>query len=162
MRKIGGKDIIVEIDESKFAKRKYNVGHPVQGGSVFGGREKDNKRKVFMKAVPDRTENTLLTIIQKWVAPGSITWSDCWKSYYSIPDLPEGYKHATFKTAKTFRIRNLEHALTEFSLTGDMQRLNFPALEPDLKCILAVSQCLGRLIQAADKGQSQNSPLSYN
>ena len=99
--KIGGKDI-VEIDESKFAKRKYNVGHRVQGGWVFGGREKDNKRKVFMEAVPDRTANTLLTIIQKWVAPGSIIWSDCWKSYNKIPDLPEGYKHATVNHSQNF------------------------------------------------------------
>lgn len=51
--KIGGTDIVVEIDESKFAKRKYNVGHRVQGGWVFGGREKNDKRKVFMEAVPD-------------------------------------------------------------------------------------------------------------
>lgn len=100
--KIGGKDIIVEIDESKFAKRKYNVGHRVQGGWVFGGREKDDKRKVFMEAVPDRTADTLLAIIQKWVAPGSIIWSDCWRSYNKIPTLPEGYKHATVNHSQNF------------------------------------------------------------
>lgn len=100
--RIGGKDIVVEKDESKFAKRKYNVGHRIQGGWVFGGREKDDKRKVFMEAVPDRTAVTLLNIIQKWVAPGSIIWSDCWKSYNKIPELPEGYKHATVNHSQNF------------------------------------------------------------
>ena len=69
---------------------------------MFGGREKDNKCKVFMEAVPDRTANTLLTIIQKWVAPGPIIWSDSWKSYNRIPDLPEGYKHATVNHSQNF------------------------------------------------------------
>ena len=100
--KIGGKDVIVEIDESKFAKRKYNVGHRVQGGWVFGGREKDAKTQVFMEAVPDRKAETLLAIIQKWIAPGSIIWSDCWKSYDRIPQLLEGYSHATVNHSKNF------------------------------------------------------------
>ena len=62
-----GPSIVVEIDESKFAKRKYNVGHRMKGGWVFGGREKDNKKKVFMEPVEDRSANTLLAIIQKWL-----------------------------------------------------------------------------------------------
>ncbi|KAM0685950.1 Phosphotyrosine-binding domain, partial [Conglomerata obtusa] len=33
---IGGKDIVVEIDESKFGKRKYNRGHRVLGTWVVG------------------------------------------------------------------------------------------------------------------------------
>ena len=41
--KIGGTDIVTEIDESKFAKGKYNVGHRVQGGWVFGSRKKDDR-----------------------------------------------------------------------------------------------------------------------
>lgn len=57
--RIGGPGIVVEIDESKFAKRKYNVGHRVTGGWVFGGREKDNKKKVFMVPVENRTADTL-------------------------------------------------------------------------------------------------------
>lgn len=100
--KIGGPGIVVEIDESKFAKRKYNVGHRVQGGWVFGGREKDNKRKVFMEPVENRTADTLLAVIQKWIAPGSIIWSDCWKSYDRIPSLPEGYSHYTVNHSKNF------------------------------------------------------------
>ena len=35
-KKIGGKDVVVEIDESKFGKRKYIVGHRVTWGWVFG------------------------------------------------------------------------------------------------------------------------------
>ena len=40
--KIGGMGIVVEIDESKLAKRKYNFGQSVKGGWIFGGREKEN------------------------------------------------------------------------------------------------------------------------
>ena len=36
---IGGEGIIVEIDESKFGKRKYNRGHRVEGVWVVGGVE---------------------------------------------------------------------------------------------------------------------------
>ena len=45
---IGGPGIEVEIDESKFGKRKYYRGHKVEGQWVFGGREKYDKRKIFM------------------------------------------------------------------------------------------------------------------
>ena len=34
---VGGPDIVVEIDESKFGKRKYHRGHRVEGSWVFGG-----------------------------------------------------------------------------------------------------------------------------
>ena len=100
--KIGGQGIVAEIDESKFAKRKYNVGHRVKGGLVFGGRGKDNKKKVFMEPVENRTSATLLAVIQKWIAPGSIIRSDCWKSYDAIPTLPEGYSHQTVNHSKHF------------------------------------------------------------
>ena len=100
--KIGGKDVVVEIDESKFAKRKYNVGHRVTGGWVFVGREKNDKTKIFMEPVEDRTADTLLAIIQKWILPGSIIWSDCWKAYGKIPNLPEGYKHGTVNHSTNF------------------------------------------------------------
>lgn len=100
--RIGGPGIVVQIDESKFAKRKYNVGHRVTGGWVFGGHEKRQQKKVFMVPVENRTADTLLGIIQRWIAPGSIIWSDCWKLYDRIPKLPEGFTHGTVNHSKNF------------------------------------------------------------
>ena len=74
---IGGNGIGVEIDESKFGKRKYYRGHKVEGQWVFGGHEKYDKTKIFMVPVHNRKQSTLLPIIQKWIKPGSIIHSDC-------------------------------------------------------------------------------------
>ena len=77
--KLGGKGKVVQIDESKFGKRKYHRGHHVEGQWVFGGIEEDS-RKCFLVAVEKRDEQTLLPIIQKWIEPGTIIVSDCWKA----------------------------------------------------------------------------------
>lgn len=59
--KIRGPGIIVEIDESKFGKRKYHHGHRVEGAWVFGGVERTEERKRFLVQVPDQSANTLLS-----------------------------------------------------------------------------------------------------
>lgn len=97
---IGGNGVEVEIDESKFGKRKYHRGKRVEGKWVFGGRETYDKSKMFMVAVPNRKAATLLPIIQKWIAEGSIIHSDCWKSYSKLPKL--GYTHITVNHSKEF------------------------------------------------------------
>ena len=51
--KIGGEGIIVEIDESKFGKRKYHRGHCVEGVWVFGGVERTEQHRMFAVPVPD-------------------------------------------------------------------------------------------------------------
>ena len=66
---IGGPGKIVEIDESKFGKRKYNRGKRVDGVWVFGGIEQGSNR-MFMTAVEDRSTATLLPIIKKFIKPG--------------------------------------------------------------------------------------------
>ena len=58
--KIGGPDR-VQIDESKFGKRKYHRGHRVEGQWVFGGIE-EGSQKSFLFAVDDRSEATLLPV----------------------------------------------------------------------------------------------------
>ncbi len=76
--KLGGEDKIVEIDESKFGKRKYHRGHRIEGQWVFGGLERGSG-KCFLVAVEKRDTNTLLAIIKEWILPGTTILSDCWK-----------------------------------------------------------------------------------
>ncbi|KII62379.1 hypothetical protein RF11_02499 [Thelohanellus kitauei] len=60
---IGGQDITVEIDESKLGKNKYHPGHLVSGAWVLSG--------AFLVEVPDRTAETLINIIRRYVLLGS-------------------------------------------------------------------------------------------
>ncbi|GFY19917.1 mitotic-spindle organizing protein 2A [Trichonephila clavipes] len=68
--KIGGVNVIVEIDESKFGKMKYGKGKPVDGKWVFGGIERGTNR-CFFRVVERRTKEELLCVIKEWVLPGN-------------------------------------------------------------------------------------------
>ena len=81
---IGGEGIIVEIDESKFGKRKNHRGHRVEGVWVLGGVERTESRKIFFVEVPNRSADTLLSIIRRHVAPGSIVYTDLWRGYAQL------------------------------------------------------------------------------
>jgi len=61
--KIGGPNKIVEVDESKFGRRKYHRGHPVKFQWVFVGVECQSG-ETFLVPVPDRTSDTLMAIIR--------------------------------------------------------------------------------------------------
>jgi transposase-like protein len=80
---IGGEGIEVEIDESKFSKRKYHTGRSLREGWVFGGIERGTKR-MFFRFVEDRTEATLTEIIEKYIVPGSTIHCDMFKSYSNL------------------------------------------------------------------------------
>jgi len=69
---IGGPNIIVEIDGAKFGKRKHNVGRIVEGQWVYGGIERENPEKCFLVPVPDRKSDTLISLIEEYIRPGSI------------------------------------------------------------------------------------------
>ena len=97
---IGGNGVEVEIDESKFGKRKYHREHKVEGQWVFGGWEKYNKSKIFMVPVQNRKAATLQKIIKRWIKLGSIIHSDCWKGYTRLSKL--GYTHVTVNHSKEF------------------------------------------------------------
>jgi len=101
--KIGGPGIIVEIDESKFGKRKYHKGHHVEGVWVFGGVERTPERKIFVMSVPDRKEGTLLNILHQYVEKGSIIYSDCWASYKNINNKLQ-FDHETVNHSKEFKV----------------------------------------------------------
>ena len=72
----------------------------MEGQWIFGGREKYNKKKVFMIPVHNRKQNTLIPLIEKWIQPGSIIHSDCWKSYNKLSIL--GNTHITVNHSKEF------------------------------------------------------------
>ena len=95
----------IQIDESKFGKRKHNRGTRREGVWVFGlveavvDRENPGhfkKGRVFLCTVPNRTHHTLLPIIYSRCAPGTIIRSDGWAAYNSLhPEdvlLESGYR----------------------------------------------------------------------
>lgn len=77
---LGGVGRVVEIDESVFGRRKYNRGKRVNGQWIFGMIERESGR-VILIPVENRSRETLLPIIKKWILPGSLIISDCWKPY---------------------------------------------------------------------------------
>ena len=89
-KKIGGEGKIVEIDESKFGKRKYNVGKLVIGKWVFGGLCRET-RDFFAIPVEKRNSPTLLQCIRDYIEPGTTIISDCWKAYDCLSE--EGFTH---------------------------------------------------------------------
>lgn len=97
---IGGHGKIVEIDESKFGKRKYNRGHHIEGQWVFGGVERESN-KFFLIPVEQRDKATLLPIIKKYILSGSTIISDCWAAYKTLGDF--NYTHMTVNHSKTFK-----------------------------------------------------------
>jgi transposase-like protein len=91
LNKIGGKDKVVEIDESLFGKRKYHRGRINKGQYwVFGGVEQGTNN-CFLVPVPKRDSATLLPIILNNILPGTTIISDCWKAYDCLAN--EGYQH---------------------------------------------------------------------
>ena len=99
---IGGEGIVVEIDEAKLGKRKYNRGHWVEGVWILGGVERTPERRTFFVPVEDRSAETLLPLIGKYVAAGSIVHTDCWRSYGRI-EVALGLAHSTVNHSKTFK-----------------------------------------------------------
>ena len=100
--KIGGPHLHVEIDESLFVWRKYNVGHQVSQQQVFGGICQETK-ECFLYTVDRRDAATLLSIIEETILPGTIIISDEWSAYNSIANIPNrNYQHLTVNHSTNF------------------------------------------------------------
>ena len=98
--RLGGVGKIVEIDESKFGKRKFNRGKRVDGKWVFGGVERGSN-KSFFRVVENRGKDVLLAIIKEFIEPGTAIISDCWKAYDCLED--EGFHHLTVNHSLSFK-----------------------------------------------------------
>jgi transposase-like protein len=89
----------VEVDETVLVRRKYNRGRlPVDNKSgkqlwVFGGIERGTSN-CFIVPVEKRDKETLLSLIEQHVLPGSTVVSDMWRGYAGLRDHPK-YRHLT-------------------------------------------------------------------
>ncbi len=107
--KIGGRNKIVEIDESKIAKRKHNKGHKVEGAWVIGGIErsmlknriKNENKKMFLLPIEERNIDNIDLIIKRYVKKGTTIYTDLWKGYDNLKNI--GYKHMTVNHSKNFK-----------------------------------------------------------
>ncbi|CAH2042563.1 unnamed protein product, partial [Iphiclides podalirius] len=90
--KIGGPGKVVQIDESKFGKRKYNKGRHIEGHWVLGLIE-DGSEDLRLEVCPEnvRSAEVLVPLIQKHVIEGSIIHTDCWRAYDCLGSY--GYIH---------------------------------------------------------------------
>ena len=120
--KIGGPDLVVEIDESKFGKRKYHHGHRAEGVWVAGGFCRET-RDIFAVAVEDRTAETLINIIERYVEPGTIIYTDCRKGYKPGNLRPLGYLHGTVNHKKGFV--NKRTGVHTYTIQGTWRRIKW-------------------------------------
>ncbi|KAG0421704.1 hypothetical protein DMUE_6270, partial [Dictyocoela muelleri] len=97
--KIGGDNIIVEVDESKFGKRKYNRGHRVKGTWVIGGVERTPERRIFLKEIARRNSENISNILNDNIAPNSIIYTDMWRGYNNINI---NFRHLTVNHSEGF------------------------------------------------------------
>lgn len=97
-----GNPIVVEADESKFARRKYNRGRRVKGSWVIGMVERTKQRRCAMVVVETRDAKVCCEIIKKYIRPGSIIHTDMWGGYNPINKLGLDYQHRTLNHSKEF------------------------------------------------------------
>ena len=74
---------------------------------------------MFMVVVHERMRETLIPIIQKYIAPGSIIRSDCWKPYECLSQY--GYIHETVNHSKNFK--HPETGCHTNSIEGEWQKV---------------------------------------
>lgn len=97
---IGGDGSIVQIDESKFGKRKYERGHKVEGVWVLGAVEKTDKRRIRLFVVDDRKASTLTQILTDNIYSDSIVHTDMWRGYVKLKD--KFIAHGTVNHSQNF------------------------------------------------------------
>ena len=99
--KIGGPGHILEIDESKFGKRKFNSGRRVVGKWVLGGCSRTTG-ECFLVECPNnrRNHHSLLRLIKLHVHAGTTILTDRWKGYRHLHR--HGYTHLTVNHRRGF------------------------------------------------------------
>jgi len=90
---------VVRTDERLVAKRKYHVGRDVPQQWVFGLYDTTTKLG-HIQLVDDRSAQTLLLIIRRFIQPGTSIYSDQWPAYGQLRNM--GYRHMTVNHSQNF------------------------------------------------------------
>ncbi|XP_018399788.1 PREDICTED: uncharacterized protein LOC108777409 [Cyphomyrmex costatus] len=100
--KNGGQGKVVEIDECKIGRRKYQRGRVVEGSWILGFIERGSPENYRLEICPEnkRDKDTLLQLIQKHVLVGTEIHTDCWKGYFDLE--AHGYVHLTVNHSVEF------------------------------------------------------------
>lgn len=89
-QKVGGPGKVVKVIESKMGRKKFSKGNFCEGQKVFGGIELGSGH-LFLVAVHDTSAETLLSLIEQWIEPGTEIISNCWDPADRLGE--EGYDH---------------------------------------------------------------------
>lgn len=89
--KIGGPEMIVQVDEALIGRRKYNRGRSLVQTWIVGLIDEDGAIRI--EPVKDRKRPTLHALVKKWVRVGSRVHTDCWTAYRGLDKL--GFTHST-------------------------------------------------------------------
>ncbi|KAG0440138.1 hypothetical protein DMUE_1958 [Dictyocoela muelleri] len=81
-------------------KRKYNRGHRVERAWVVGSNEKTREGLIVFQEVKNKNQETVIRFIRKYIKPGSIIISDCWRGYMNVKSFE--YTHFTANHSISF------------------------------------------------------------
>ena len=89
---LGGPGNVIECDEMKLGRRKYQRGRVVESNWILGMVDIETN-EVRLEICPDnkRDANTLLKLIQKHVQPNTTLFTDLWKGYNNLNE--NGFQH---------------------------------------------------------------------
>ena len=90
---IRGEGHVVEIDECKIGRRKYNRGRMIDGHWILGMIDRGGGFRLEICPDNKRDRATLDELIKKHVAPGITIMTDCWKGYAGLNQ--QGFEHFT-------------------------------------------------------------------
>jgi transposase-like protein len=91
--KIGGEGRVVEIDECKIGRRKFNEGRIIDGNWILGMIDLDGGYRLKVCPENKRDKTTLRDLIIKNVASESTIMTDCWMGYEGLNEIR--FQHLT-------------------------------------------------------------------
>ncbi|KII71627.1 hypothetical protein RF11_13483 [Thelohanellus kitauei] len=123
-----GEGVTVEIDKSKFKRRKYHRGRRVKGLWVFWAIQSKTPEitsRALLISVPNQTREKF-SITQRWIKPGiphvlnlgPTAISDGWTSY--LGNYQMGYLHLIVNHSQTFVDPTRKHTLIQLKEIGSM------------------------------------------